>query len=289
MDLGVTYEASRLTVTGDAKAERTLKFLKPKATFDWRPKGGWHLQLALSRTVAQLQFEDFISVAELTTDRVNGGNAKLLPQRAWEVLGTLEHSLLGDGVVKLELGYNRIQLVQDRVPTPEGFDAPGNLGDGSLYLARLRVDAPLKKLGVKGGRLSVYVSYVDTEVEDPYTHRLRSFSGNSDLVVDVNFRQDLGKFAWGVEVFGSDPSTFYRRDEIDRNRSGFPYIVPFVEYRPDKRTSINFTIDNVTGDGAYRDRTFFEPTRANPVPSLHEHRYRNRYLVPALTLKRSFG
>jgi hypothetical protein len=289
LDLGVTYEASRLTVTGDAKAERTLRFVKPKAVFDWRPKGGWHAQLSIQRTVAQLQFEDFISVAELNYDRVNGGNAGLLPQRAWEVNGTLEHPILGDGVVKLELGYQRIQLVQDRIPTPEGFDAPGNLGDGSLYLARLRVDAPLTRLGIKGGRITAYVSYIDTEVEDPYTHRLRSFSGNSDLVVDVSLRQDLGKFAWGVEVSGSDPGTFYRLNELDRNRSGFPYVVPFVEYRPDKRTTINFTIDNVTGDPVFRNRTFFLPNRTNPVPSLVEHRYRNRYVVPALTFKRSFG
>src|SRR4051812_26375561 len=90
VDLGLTYEASRLTVTGDAKAERTLRFLKPKAVFDWRPGHGWHAQLSVQRTVAQLQFEDFISSAELTTSRVNGGNANLVPQRAWEVLATLE-------------------------------------------------------------------------------------------------------------------------------------------------------------------------------------------------------
>ncbi|MEA3034075.1 MAG: hypothetical protein QOH86_2091, partial [Sphingomonadales bacterium] len=144
MDLGLTYEASRLTVSGDATAERTLKFLKPKASFDWRPSPAWHAQLSIARTVAQLQFEDFISSAELTTSRVNGGNANLVPQRAWELGAVLEHPVLGDGLLKLEGGYQRIQLVQDRVPTPQGFDAPGNLGDGELRVARLRLDAPLK-------------------------------------------------------------------------------------------------------------------------------------------------
>lgn len=288
LDLGLTYEASRLTVAGDAKAERTLQFLKPKAVLDWRPSKEWHAQLSIQRTVAQLQFEDFISAAELTTNRVNGGNANLQPQRAWELLATLEHPVLGDGLLKLEGGYQKIQLVQDRVPTPQGFDAPGNLGDGSEVIARARLDVPTKRLGIKGGRFSAYVSYISTTVEDPYTHRNRQFSGASDLVVDISFRQDLGKFAWGIEAQGNTPVTFYRLDELDRNSSAWPYVTAFVEYRPDRKTSVNFSLDNASGIPAFRNRTFFEPNRTNPVPSFLEHRFRTRHIVPALTVKRSF-
>ncbi|MFL6862678.1 MAG: TonB-dependent receptor plug domain-containing protein [Allosphingosinicella sp.] len=288
MDLGLTWEASRLTVSGDAEAERTLRFLKPKATFDWRPGHGWHAQLALARTVSQLQFEDFISNAELTNDRVNGGNALLVPQRAWESLLTLEHPILGDGLVKLEAGYNRVSLVQDRIPTPEGFDAPGNLGDGSLYLARATADLPLARAGIKGGRLSVYLSWVKDSVEDPYTHMDRLFSGSSEFVFDISFRQDLGKFAWGWEATGSTAVTFYRLDETDRNHGKLPYLTAFVEYRPDRKTTVSFNLDNATGIPAYRDRTFYEPSRRNPVPSFLEHRMRNRHIVPFLSVKRSF-
>jgi hypothetical protein len=288
LDLGLTYEASHLTVTGDATAARTLQFLKPKAVLDWRPSKEWHAQLSIQRTVAQLQFEDFISAAELTTNRVNGGNANLQPQRAWELLATLEHPVLGDGLLKLEGGYQKIQLVQDRVPTPQGLDAPGNLGDGTLALARVRLDVPTKRLGIKGGRFSAYVSYISTTVEDPYTHRNRQFSGTSDLYIDVSFRQDLGKFAWGIEAQGSTASTFYRLDELDRNWSAWPYLTAFVEYRPDRKTSINFSLDNASGIPAFRNRTFFEPNRTNPAPSFTERRFRTRHIVPALTVKRSF-
>ena len=66
VDRGINFEFSHLTVSGDATADRKLKFLKPNLTLDWKPGGGWHTQLSVRRTVAQLDFYDFISVADLS-------------------------------------------------------------------------------------------------------------------------------------------------------------------------------------------------------------------------------
>lgn len=287
-DLGLTYEMSRLTVSGDATSERALRFLKPRATFDWRPRGGWRFVLSIQRTVAQLQFEDFISGAELANDRVNGGNADLLPQRAWETLFTAEHAIWGDGLFRFEAGYNRISLLQDRIPTPEGFDAPGNLGNGEEWILRSRLDAPLGRFGIRGGRLTLYGSYVATSVVDPYTLRSRRFSGNSLFLFEANFRQDLGQFAWGVNLSGNTPSTFFRLDEEDRNWGRMPYITAFAEYRPNPLLTITAGLDNATGVPAFRKRTFFSPNRANMTPDAIEFRQRNRHIVPYITVKRSF-
>ena len=289
IDLGLTFEASRLTVTGDAEAQRVLKFLKPKFVFDWRPNARWHGQLSIARTVAQLRFEDFISNAELTNDRVNGGNADLVPQRAWELLATLEHPILGDGLIKLEAGYHRISLVQDRILTPEGFDAPGNLGDGSSLILRTNVDAPLTRFGIKGGRLTLYYSYVNTSVEDPYTHQNRRFSGNSLWLFTANFRQDLGRFAWGVGLEGNSGTSYYRLDEVDRLSSAYPYVTAFAEYRPSAKTSLTLGVNNLTGVPAFRGRTFYSPDRRNLVANRFEYRKRNQHIVPYLTLKHNFG
>ena len=289
VDLGATFEASELTVTGDASANRTLRFIKPRATLDWRFGKGWHAQASLKRTVAQLQFEDFISVAELTNERVNGGNAELLPQRAWEASAFVERPILGDGLVRLEAGYQRISLVQDRVPTPEGFDAPGNLGDGTLYLLRGRLDAPLAKFGIKGGRATFYASYVRTRVEDPYTGEGRAFSGNSPLIVTGSFRQDGKSFAWGVDAEFGAASTFFRQNELDRSFARAPYVSAFAEYRPTPRTTVTAGLENATGRPAFRRRTFFQPDRRTPEPSAVEFRKRNQHVIPFLTVKHSFG
>jgi hypothetical protein len=290
LDLGLTYERSNLTVSGDATAARTLQFWKPKATLDWRPVDSkWHVQASVQRTVAQLQFTDFISSAELSNERVNGGNPDLLPQRAWESLLTIERPILGDGSARLELGYNRISLVQDRVPTPDGFDAPGNLGSGSVLIVRPRVDAPLGGLGIKGGRLTVYVSYVRSRVEDPYTLTQRRFSGSSDLFTQVDFRQDLGKFAWGATLSGGSDFAYYRLNEVDHFHNRYPQTNAFVEYRPDAKTTITLEARNLTQSRQTRDRRFYAPNRANPNPFQREVRERNLHIVPQLTIKRAFG
>ncbi len=289
LDMGLTYEVSRLTVSGDAEAERVLKFLKPKASLDYRDPSGWRAQLAVSRTVAQLNFDDFISTAELTNDRVNGGNADLVPQRAWELLATLEQPILGDGVVKVQAGYNRISLVQDRIPTPEGFDAPGNLGNGRSLILKSTIDAPLGRLGIKGGRLTVNSSLIDTSVEDPYTFRKRQFSGFNEFAADASFRQDLGKWAYGATFFYNRPTFFFRQDEIDRPWGTQPYVTAFVEYRPSAKTTITLSLDNATDAPASRERTFFSPDRRNPFPDEFELRHRNKHVIPAIGVKHSFG
>ncbi|QAY76589.1 hypothetical protein [Sphingosinicella sp. BN140058] len=289
IDLGFTFEASRLTVRGDTEAERTLRFLKPKAVLDWRPKGPWHAQVSLIRTVAQLDFEDFISSAELTNDRVNAGNADLVPQRAWEGLLTVERTVLGDGLAKVELGYNLIEKVQDRVPTPEGFDAPGNLGTGRQAFVKTTVDLPLGSVGIKGGRFTWNTMFQDTSVEDPYTHRNRRFSGLTSWSYELGLRQDLGKFAWSVNYTASPREPYYWRDEIDAPNGREPFINAFVEYRPDRATTITLGADNILDVPGTRTRIFFAPDRSNPDPYQREFRERNGHVTAYLRFKRSFG
>lgn len=289
-DAGLTLEGSRLTVTGDTEAERQLRFFKPRLVLDWRPSGTTlRTQLALTRTVAQLDFYDFISAAELANDRVSSGNANLLPQRAWEVLATFEQPILGDGLAKLELGYQAIEAVQDRVPTPEGFDAPGNLGNGTLMFARATLDAPLTRLGIRGGRLTVNSTIRDTSVQDPYTLQDRFFSDQTKWNMEARFRQDLGQYAWGISYFGSPRRFFFRRDEIDVPNGLEPFTELFFEYRPSRATTFTLLFENLFEVAGTRDRTFFRPDRTNPNPFLFEFRERNAHTAVSLRLRHSFG
>lgn len=288
LDLGLNYEASRLTVSGDVSARRSLQFLKPRATLDWRG-GAWHAQLSAKRTVAQLNFDDFISFVEISTDRVNGGNAELQPQRAWELLASADRTILGDGRIKLDIGYDFIEKVQDRVPTPEGYDAPGNLGSGSMFSAVGNLDLPLARMGIKGGRLSLYGSYVKTSVRDPYTLTDRPFSNYSLFYFTAELRQDLGRFAWSLSAEGSTASTAYRRDELDTYRGMMPIVNAYVEYRPAQDWIITLGAQNLLDVTASSNRRFFLPDRTAPAPYMEEIRVRSLHVTPYLTIKHSFG
>jgi hypothetical protein len=296
VDGGVNYEFSNLKVRGDATADRTLKFLKPNITLDWKPGGGWHAQLSAKRTVAQLDFYDFISFGDLSARRINGGNAELVPQRTWEFRATVEHPLLGDGLFKLDLGHDLVSMLQDRIlicdevdhPGDPAFcaDAPGNLGTGKRYFASLTLDAPLGKLW-KGLRAKLTGTIQRTRVEDPINGRQRNWSGFfPDWQWDLTVRRDAGALSYGFEVFDNKRITFFRTDEFDSNFNGAPEWNAFVEYRPGANTSVTLNVDHTFGS---RNRLLFRPNRAQSDFVIDETRERDQHISVGLTLKQTFG
>jgi len=288
VDAGLTVETSRLTVSGDADARRVLTFPKPRLSLDWQADG-WRLRTSVERVVAQLDFGDFISAAELANERLNGGNADLEPQRYWEGLASAERTILGDGLARIEAGWRHYSELQDRVPVGEGLDAPGNLPRGEAWIVRATLDAPLARFGIRGGRLTVRVNWFGSQVIDPYTGRTRRFSGTDSLFTEWGFRQDLAAFAWGVTATTRDHQTVYRRQEEDRFFRDNPRVNAFAEWRPDARTTVRLDIQNMTDAAFFRERRFFDPDRTAEAPVLLERRLRTRHVVPGLGISRTFG
>ena len=270
-----------------------MRFWKPGLTLDWKGGKGWHGQLSVRRAVSQLDFYDFISSAELAADRINAGNPNLVPQQTWEFRGTLERPLLGDGLAKLDIGYDLVNDLQDRVlieADGEFFDAPGNLGTGKRYFANLTLDAPLAQLGLKGVRVKFNGQLQRTRVEDPINGKMRNFSGFfPDWQWSVDLRHDIGDFSYGFVVSDRDRITFFRTDEFDTNFNGGPYGTAFVEYRPREGTTITLDLDNALDTSGNRNRLLFFDNRADTDFRIDEIRERNRHLNFGLTLKQSFG
>jgi hypothetical protein len=294
LDTGLNFEFSSLKVGGDAFADRKLKFLKPSMTLDWQPTGGWHTQLILRRTVAQLDFFDFVSSADLAAGRVSGGNADLQPQRSWEGRFLVEHPVLRDGKMRLELGYDLVTLLQDRVlvfdSLGHAFDAPGNLGTGRRQYADLSIDAPLDRLW-KGLRIKLHGQIQRTRVDDPISHDPRDWSGfYPRWQWDADIRRDAGRFAYGLVLSDRARTTFFRTDEFDTNfNQGFPYTTAFIEYRPNGRQTVTLNFDDLWDTGGARDRLLFDPNRTASAPALEEYRFRNSHVRVGLTFKQSFG
>jgi hypothetical protein len=293
MDAALNYEISRLKVRGDATEDRSLKFFKPSVTLDWQPSGGWHAQAILRRTVAQLDFFDFVSSAELSVGRVNGGNADLVPQRAWESRLLFEHSVFGQGKARLELAYDVVSKLQDRIlvfdDKGNAFDAPGNLGTGRQMYADLTVDAPLDQLW-RGLRVKAHGQVLRTRVEDPISHQTRDWSGfYPRWQWDFDIRRDAGKFAYGATITDRRRITFFRTDEFDTNFNTGIYADAFVEYRPSSRSTLTLNLTDISDTGGDRDRILFIPNRTSPAPALEDYRHRDSHVRIGLTFKHGFG
>jgi hypothetical protein len=293
IDGGVNFEFSNLTVSGDARADRTLKFLKPNLTIDWKPGGAWHTQFSVRRTVAQLNFYDFISVGDLSVQRVTGSNADLQPQRSWEYRVSIDHPLLGDGLLKLDLGHDQVSLLQDQILIVDlqghEFSGPGNLGTGKRDFMALTVDVPLSRLW-SGLRAKLTGTWQRTRVEDPISHRQRNWSGFwPNWQYDLTVRRDAGRVSYGFELNDNRKITFFRTDEFDSNMNRGAFMSAFVEYRPTPRLAINFSVDNLLDTHAARDRLLFTPNRAHPTLIRDEFRDRDQHPSVSITLKRSFG
>lgn len=289
LETRMAYETSALEVSGDTQAKRNLSYFKPSVTLDWKGPKGWHAQLVARRTVAQLDFFDFLSNAELTNDRINGGNADLVPQRTWEFRLTVDRPILGQGVVRLTLGHDRVSLLQDRILTPEGFDAPGNIGNGTRSFAELTIDAPLDRLGLKATRIKFSGALQDHSVRDPLTGQDRPWSGfRPKWSWNAELRRDLSQWSYGVEVFRQDRNTVYRIDELDSFFNSGPFVLGFVEFRPDKRTTLRLDVENIADVAGQRERLFFDPNRTSPQPVLREFRHRNAHVGVTVSVNRTF-
>ncbi len=285
----LAFETSQLEVSGDTSANRNLSYFKPGVTLDWKGPKGWHVQFAARRTVAQLDFFDFLSSAELANDRINGGNADLVPQRTWELRLTVDRPVLGQGVMRLELGHDRVSMLQDRILTPEGFDAPGNIGNGRLTFATVTLDAPLDKLGFKSTRLKLSGTWQTHSVRDPITGQDRPWSGfRPTWNVSGELRRDLKNWSYGVEVYRQSTSTVYRIDEIDSFFNSGPFVIAFAEYRPDKRTTFRLDVENAANVSGQRRRLFFDPNRTAALPEVEEFRQRNSHAKLIFSINRTF-
>ena len=186
--------------------------------------------------------------------------------------------------------YDSISLLQDRILTEDGFDAPGNIGTGTRAFASLNVDAPLDRFGLKGTRLRLFGQLQHTKVSDPISGDTRGFSGfYPDWQWSAELRRDAGKFAYGMSLSDRDGFTYFRSDEIDTNYNDGIYGSAFVEYRPSNRSTVTLSADNTFNTRGLRDRLFTFPNRSLPDPSASEFRERNSHTTLTLQLKRSFG
>jgi len=263
LDSRLAMETSRLSFTGDTEQSVSLTYLKPRLQIT-RQLGRHQLQMRVFRDVGQLDFYDFVSTAELADEIIDGGNPDLRPQTAWAVEAEADVRFAEEGALRLRLFKHFVDDVKDYVPVGEPgeqFDAPGNIGEGSIIGAELTLRVPLS-LVLPGGTFSVTGNWQDTEVEDPLTLRKRPFSDTYENHINAELRQDLNaaRFAWGTNYNAYSMDSDFRLNEINRFRE-IQQLNVFVETTWFSSFKLRLEAQSILNSAEKRDRRIYFPDR----------------------------
>jgi hypothetical protein len=263
LDSRLAAETSRLSFTGDTEQSVSLSYVKPRVQLT-RQLGKHQLQMRVFRDVGQLDFNDFVSSAQFAQDIIQGGNPDLRPQTAWAVEADADLRFTGDAAFRLRLFKHFVDDVVDFVPVgPPGdrFDAPGNIGEGSIVGAEVSLRVPLSPM-LRGGTFNVSGVWQDTEVTDPLTGDERQFSDMSENKINAELRQDLNaaRFAWGTtfEAFSRDAD--FRLNEVNRFRQ-IKLLNLFVESTWIENLKVRLELQSALDSTEKRDRRIYSPDR----------------------------
>jgi outer membrane receptor protein involved in Fe transport len=278
LEAGLVFERSKLTVSGESSASRTLQFLKPRTVATWTLNSKSSLEFRVERDVSQLDFDDFATNVDLSADGlVDAGNAELVPEKIWTVATTLRQKFWDRGSIQLEASYELITDTQDLVLITQKdtsgailarFDGAGNIGKARRWNLELELTLPLDRFthfaGITGMEIKYVGHYHPSRVTDPVTGLSRRISQRPKHHHDVTFRHDLAAsgVSWGFDMSYAAPRFRYFFNQIERGGESAPEFFTWIEYRKWKYGTLRFQAGNPTDIGISRDLTIYRDTRA---------------------------
>ena len=283
VEAGLNFEFSRISQSGDQVQEREFTYLKPRATATYVISPRNTLRLSLLRDVAQLDFAEFSSAVDFINASAIQGNPDLVPETAWKARVEWDTRFAQRAALTLAAFADRVQDVHDLVDIG-GFDAYGNIGDGTRIGVEVRGAVPLQVIGMPNAELRFSGLYQETRVTDPITGEKRSFSaplerqgtaagsptlngGNKDWAYLLNFRDNLPAISssWGVTLFQWAGRTEYRRAETFYYVRHKPRMDVFFETTLIKPVTVRLYVNNLLVSSEERTRTFFVGDRSSAL------------------------
>lgn len=275
-NIGLGFEASRITQTGDAELERDFTFVKPHAVVNYAHGSGRQTRMRIAREVSQLDFSDFISATVFQDDDLALGNPNLKPETTW-IADVSHERRFGDiGVVRARVYHHWIDDVEDLLPLSAAYEAPGNIGDGRRWGLEVETTVPLDRLGIPSARIDLKARWQDSSVTDPVTGEDRELSVDSARIqtrihytdVDVrylaqaDFRQDFGdsRVSWGFSAVSRSERRLYKVNELDVYDEGV-VINPFIETTRWMNLKVQLRVIDLLAQNKTRERIIYTGER----------------------------
>ena len=287
VETGVAVEASEISVSGDAENTQSFVFFKPSAALIYDARSGVQFRLGARRTVGQLDFSQFAASAEAADDRLLGGNPELGPDQTTRASFTIDLRSDTRGAVNVELFHEWRDDVIEQILLPSGAFGSANAGDGRVWGVTANASLILSPL-IPGGLIEVEADIRDSTFADPLTGQNRSISNVASPTILAEFRQDLTerKLAWGFSYRAARERPFFFADEESFSRDGEQWAA-FIETTRIKGGRTNFAIRNIGKRNFFRERRFFDPSRAGAFAGA-ETIDRDRGIFVTLTLSGQF-
>ena len=262
VETGLAVEVSEITVSGDASNTQSFVFVKPFATLIYDARPGLQLRLGARRTVGQLDFSEFAASASAEDDRLLAGNPALGPDQTTRASFTVDLRSETRGALNVEVFHEWRDEVIEQILLPSGAFGAANAGDGRIWGVTANAALMLSPI-IPGGLIEVEADIRDSTFPDPLTGRNRAISDVESPTLLVEFRQDLTerKLAWGFSYRAVQESRFFFGDEESFTRDGDQWRV-FIETTRIKGVRTNLTFRNIGARNFFRERRFFEPSRA---------------------------
>jgi hypothetical protein len=290
LETGFTFEASKITQSGDQSKTRSFSYPKPRLTATWAVNPANQVRASLQRDVSQLDFAEFSSTVDFVNAASTQGNPNLVPEQAWKGRVEWQRQYGKRGAVTVAAFYDAVQDVHDLVDIA-GADAYGNIGDGTRKGIEIRATAPLAFMGLPNAELRFNGLLQQTEVTDPKTGLKRSFSvsperqnspagsatlnaGNKNWAYVINFRQELPKLksAWGSAIVQWAGRAEYKRAEAVTYIRATPRLDLYFETTALRPLTIRFNAVNIFSPEEKRVRTFYQGDRSSGIMSNAEYR-----------------
>jgi hypothetical protein len=289
LEAGVTAETSRITQSGDASQQRVFTYVKPRVVATWNRRAKEQIRLKFERDVAQLDFTEFASAVSLFDGTVTLGNPNLEPERTWRTQLDWERRFGPKAVLTLSAFNEQVEAVQDKIPVAGVADAPGNLGNGRRFGARLDLLAPLDALALPRGELRVRGMVQDSRVRDPVNRLTRRFSDETGWSYTIEVRQPLPsrKLAWGATWDRSDIVPIFKLKEQWSTGWNQAHLSLFAESTAIENLLVRVTVADVLLPQEVRERRFFTPDRsaAANLSSIETRRGIGGYGTRSITLR----
>lgn len=290
---GARNEISTIRQSGDTNLTRSLSFFKPRGLLSWNFAEDHQFRFLAERVVGQLNFNGFVSSANLINSNVQAGNQNLTPPRTTRLEFTWEHTFWERGSITVKLRREFISGLLDNIPvTINGrtFNTNGNIGNGRRDVLEANLTLPLDNIGLTGLTLTGEAQLRDTRVRDLVTGSLREFSGSQPFGGEIGFTHDLPQWnlRWGAELDSATQGIDYRIDEMTRvhNPSGLEI---FAEYKPLPEWTVRIFGQDLTANPHLRDRTVYAGLRNTAPVNFRELRSLNSGALYGMNLQYNFG